>query len=173
MSAFIVGKDHIDALVGLTLYGPKDAESCWEGPRWAQGDPRVIPWNEQLWREVGATTGSSVSVVSPDECGAMLLAANIESIQARYPDTVAVLENAPGTIGEVERWAEDGPEAYEFDRLTKRYSAVAGLKLIDCFEYQACEYDGWEDSEAHRFCECLRGSLIGALPGYNDAPWGL
>jgi hypothetical protein len=44
---------------------------------------------------------------------------------------------------------------------------------LDCYEYQSCEHDGWDDSATKRFCNSLRHSLTASLPGYNAAPWAL
>lgn len=50
-------------------------------------------------------------------------------------------------------------------------SIVEALKLLDCYEYQACECQDWEDSEAFRWCYRLRKALGRALPGYDSAAW--
>jgi hypothetical protein len=49
---------------------------------------------------------------------------------------------------------------------------VQVLKSCDCLEYQSCEHDGWEASEAKAFLEALRGSAWRSLPGYEKAAWG-
>ena len=46
-------------------------------------------------------------------------------------------------------------------------------KAIDCYEYQSCEHAGWPRSEARALCAALRHRLIGELPGYDAAPWGI
>lgn len=53
----------------------------------------------------------------------------------------------------------------------RKWDAVAVLKAIACYEYQACEHPGWKTSEARAFCEELRGNAIHALPGYAEASW--
>jgi len=50
---------------------------------------------------------------------------------------------------------------------------VTLLKQIDCYEYQACECDDWEQTEAYKWCQKARRIAIAALPGYDNAPWGL
>ena len=47
------------------------------------------------------------------------------------------------------------------------------FKLLDCYEYQACEADTWEDSTAKKICEALRDAYCGRVAGYEDAKWGL
>ena len=50
---------------------------------------------------------------------------------------------------------------------------VGTLKAIQCFEYQACEHDGWEKSKAKAWIDRLLGETIAALPGYEGEPWGI
>ena len=159
MSAFIVDRKHIDALVASGLnrgpYGPL---------RWAHGDDRG-----ELTRETA------------DKVGAMLWAENVASVEHRYEHVVAAGEDLPGSYQlelvvdgvapvEVPQWWSD----YRFDRThAPRLSPVAALKAIDCYEYQSCEHSDWEESEAFAFCDALRRSLIGDLDGYDAAPWGI
>jgi hypothetical protein len=53
------------------------------------------------------------------------------------------------------------------------YRGGGALKQIACYEYQACEWREFDGSGAQRACETARDKLIRALPGYEDAPWGL
>jgi hypothetical protein len=69
----------------------------------------------------------------------------------------------------VPAWTTD--ESYTHTRWATRPTAVEGLSIIACFEYQACEHPGWGTSEAHAFCGALRMKLIHCLPGYPAAPW--
>jgi hypothetical protein len=166
MSAFMVSKAHVDALVGVALNGPRDAESRWEGgPRWAAFDPRETHWQEQEWRQVAlyGTGNCSVKPVAPSDLGDLLVIENVRSITARYPDTLDG-EPMPGPIDAY--W--DAPYSYAPGR---RLTCAEALKAIDCYEYQACEHDEWADSEAKRFCDGLRASIVGVLPGYSAAPW--
>lgn len=167
MSAFIVSKAHIDALVDVALNGPRDVSRRWEGgPRWEAFDPRDTHWPEQEWRQCAqsGTGNSSVKAVTPDELGEMLVVENVRSITARYPD---VLDGGP-MPGPVDAYWES---YYEFQRPSRRPTVVEALKLISCYEYQSCEHDEWVDSEAKRFCEHLTATLIGFLAGYDEAPW--
>jgi hypothetical protein len=69
---------------------------------------------------------------------------------------------------------------------------VAVLKAIACYNYQSCEHNGWDDSEAHTLTDALRAAILkrhpelgetvqcwhgpgprySALPEYEKAPWG-
>jgi hypothetical protein len=89
-----------------------------------------------------------------------LATANVASVCARYQD--------------------EKPEDYI--PFTKAYygavakcsvAAVEVLKLLDCLEYQSCERDDWETSEAHKLLDYIRAAAISALPGYEEAAWAI
>lgn len=94
---------------------------------------------------------------SADQIANMLLAENYRSVNHRYEE-----DDAPPTLTTV--WT-----AY----LARPLDPVVILKAIDCYEYQACEHDEWNSSLAYAFCEALRRRIIGCLPGYEAAPWGV
>jgi hypothetical protein len=47
------------------------------------------------------------------------------------------------------------------------------IKLCHCYRYQSCETEDWENTEAFAIYDALREAAIAALPGYEEAPWGL
>lgn len=96
--------------------------------------------------------GRYVTRETADEIGRMLWEENFRSVNHRYDESEPVPE-------------------YRFAR-TEDKPIVEVLKGIDCYEYQSCEHDEWESSAAKRFCDSLRDTLIGKLPGYDAAPWG-
>lgn len=152
MSAFIVPKAHIDTLVQAGLTHNNIALS------WRHDDQ---------WHELDHTTD--------DQVGAMLWTENVRSVVHRYPGD----RSLPGTYEDVTLAEGTEPitlpewlQAYRFQRRAQR-SPVEVLKAIDCFEYQSCEHDEWEESEAFAFCGALRSSMIGQLPGYDEAPWSI
>ena len=57
------------------------------------------------------------------------------------------------------------------------YSDGAMLKLVDCLDYQSCEYDGWTGSKAKAMLTQLEHCLVqcGASRGhdYNLGEWGI
>ena len=97
----------------------------------------------------------------------MLWRENVVSVRTRYPND---------TEGE---WP--GPRgltmttilSYHYHPPVSLPSPVEALKLLDGLEYQSCEHEEWETSEARDFCDALRRALIHALPGYDDAQWTL
>ena len=154
MSAFVVSKAHIDYMVRAATvlhyrHGPM--AWIWNVDRAAGNyDRETLP------------RGDHARAL---EVGQMLWDTNVESVQYRYSDTPPT--ELPGTTGCDYRY-ETGPSLQ-----CRSPEPVAVLKAISCYEYQSCEHDGWEASEAHAFCEALRGRAISSLPGYDDAAWDL
>jgi hypothetical protein len=51
--------------------------------------------------------------------------------------------------------------------------AITILKLCDCYDYQACETEDYDTTRAAKAINFIRHKAIRALPGYEEAPWGL
>ena len=163
MSAFVVSKEHIDALVSVALSGPENAvvePGCyWPRPfTYYAGRAETVAEASELLR--------SVRLENADELGQMLWGTNALSVRTRYPDLYEGGEY-PGPLGFDVGWVDE----YRYVRPFTRPTAVEALKLIDCYEYQSCEFDAWREHPAYYFCEALRFSLISALPGYREAAW--
>lgn len=148
MSAFMVGKIHIDLLVDCAFKGPRDHR----GP---QGYPLYRPY----WK------GRLLTDISENDLGDAFIKENLSSIHYRYPDTFAKLENTPGPINNY--WLQP----YELTRPKHALTVVEAFKALNCYEYQACEHPEWEESDIAQFCKAFQGSLIKCLPGYHEAPW--
>jgi hypothetical protein len=88
----------------------------------------------------------------------VLAAANVESLQARYGERS---EDMLGDVVFVPSVGAKPPPA-----------AVQVIKSVHCYEYQACEFDGYENSLARQICKDIVAASIRRLPGYDDAPWG-
>src|ERR1035437_1272028 len=153
MSAWIVSKAHIDALVNAA--GSVDFQNHSSGMSWWNGDER----HEMTYSDR----------VRASEVGMMLWATNLESINARYPDTI---EDESGCPGPNDFEGSVSVAEYRFTP-TRDLEPEVILKAISCYEYQSCEHEGWKTSEAKSFCEALEHKMIGRLPAYNLAPWGL
>ena len=154
MSAWIVSKEHIDAMVSAALVCAQENRSSF---RWYDADGNHS--HELTYTDTEKAT----------KVGAMLWAENLASINARYTDTIDHPENCPGPVG------FNGVSSvanYTLKR-TPRIPPVAILKAISCYEYQSCEHAGWKTSQAYQFCASLRDHMISMLPGYDEAPWGL
>ena len=56
---------------------------------------------------------------------------------------------------------------------TQQVPALVLLKALACLEYQSCERPDWHGSVAEQLIGIIRRRAIAALPGYEDAPWGI
>ena len=147
MSAFVVSETHIDYMIRAALrlhYNHSPMSWIWNADR-ATGNYE----RETLPR------GDHAAEL---RVGQMLWDTNRESVNYRYDD------------------ATEGPEytgrpAASMQAL--EIESVQALKAIACYEYQSCEHDEWEGSEARAFCVALRRRAIDALPGYDDAAWDI
>lgn len=142
MSAFVVSKTHIDALLtGATLL--------------SRGAFAPFSWyhNDHL-RELHNETAS--------EIGQLLWQENVASVVFRYEEGINSEEFADYL---------QSVEAYHFTQLMGSPDPVIVLKAICCYEYQSCEHPGWATSEAKTFCSELRDLCVHRLKGFDNAPW--
>ena len=89
-----------------------------------------------------------------------LWSANVKSVNTRYDET---RRRAKINIRNLDLFAG--------------YSDGAMLKLVDCLDYQSCEYDGWTGSKANAMLTQLEHCLLqcGASRGhdYDLGEWGI
>ena len=147
MSAFMVGREHIAYLVSAAQ---KMAHTRY-GFKWY--------WKDESFKMDTCDRDQAGRV------GQMLWDANLESINARDPDTVGKPVNIPGRVGETYIYAHSRP--WRMDEI----GHVQLFKAIQCLMYQSCEYAGWETSQALAFLRALSSATIHNLPGYDDAAW--
>lgn len=88
--------------------------------------------------------------------GAMLLRENHASYVSRYPQ---------------EKNTDSGADTYQYTAPTSRITTLQALNLVQCFEYQACERDVWNASDAYHFCHTLTSRLVSELPGIDATRW--
>lgn len=145
MSAYIVPKEHIDALVRAGLDAGRNGSPL----RWYHN-------NE----------GHALRYDNATEVGKMLWAENVKSLNKRYPDTQESLSGYPGPSD----FTPFSVDLYRFEGYANG-SVVPekALKALHGYEYQTCEHDGWEGSEAYRFVRSLERALISKLPAYDRA----
>jgi hypothetical protein len=148
MSVFMVSKEHIDAIIAVVAQGP------------AQSEQDRQQWEDSM--KYGILPDSSDPL---GELGNTLIRENLASINARYPDTVNHPERVPGPCEPY--WLVP----YVFHSPKRIPTVVEAFKLIHSYQYQSCEHNGWETSQAKRTCEKLINLLIMALPGYKSAKW--
>lgn len=110
------------------------------------------------WHESSRSL-SGGELVRAAEIGQLLWSENLKSIQYRYGDR----DNNDASFyvyGEHDfrAWAVMDP--------------VQIIKAVYCYQYQACEHDGWKDSEAKCITDSLVDYVCQVLPGYDAAKWG-
>lgn len=96
------------------------------------------------------------------EVGIMLLAENVRSLEARYPDSADEWAKLREVIADY---------TYPTEAWVYRLTLGDVVGCIGCYEYQACESGDWEDTEAWSFCHNLRHRLLEHAA--KDQPWGL
>lgn len=93
--------------------------------------------------------------INPQSAGQILWNENNRSVNFRYdeqePDPVYTFRPAP----------------------FQNYTAVQIIKACDCLDYQSCETDDWKNTEAYAILHMIRERAIHALPGYEEAAWGI
>lgn len=152
MSAFIVDPAHIDVMLSTALNGPKGSRG---NPRMSWRAPYVDELLEGFW------SGRLIREKA-DLAGEALLRECVASVSYRYSEPLGSL---PGPI------PNPDPEQYEWTDFGRVLTAIECCKAIDCYEFQSCEHPGWQDSGARAFCERLRGSMVGCMEGYEEAPF--
>lgn len=95
----------------------------------------------------------------PDKFAQALADANVDSLRARYGEKSTEL----GTYY---------AHTYRTPVHTT-WSTVEVLKLMDCYDYQACEVPDYPDTVAGKLITQLRDILTSTLPGYQESPWAI
>ena len=142
MSAFVVNKRHIDAIIQAGLLYHR--------------------LGSNRWYHNGAA--HELTLDNANEVGQMLLNENVRSVEARYPQDMVT--ELPG------RCDAEWIIPYQYKSVTDQLPGPVGIiKLIHCLIYQSCEHSEWEKSEAYTFLARLERAMTAALPGYDKADW--
>lgn len=151
MSAYIVDIAHVRYLLAAALHTAERGDAF----RWYHNGTHYELHHGDLER---------AAVI-----GQMLWSENVRSVTHRYPDS-ADAGDLPGPV----EHGEHAGYGYAHRAWTDptAFAPAQILKACHCYEYQSCEHDGWEASEAHAFCESLRRSAERMVPGYESAAWG-
>jgi hypothetical protein len=151
MSAFMVGKVHIDAMVTAAM--EIEHERHTSGLSWYWFDPAED--NELVRAEI-----SYCDQLRANEVGQMLWAENLASINARYPDTIEDHEHIPGPCD----FRPDDVAIYVWENVPGTLDPLAIIDATGCYEYQSCEHEGWRDSQAKAFCGALTDKMLRKMP---------
>jgi hypothetical protein len=151
MSAYIVDKNHVIYLVDAAMNSERGASTF----RWYSGERPNYNRGELPKGDYDRAA----------EVANMLWRENIKSVSHRYPhESSATL---PGPID------HETIEPRDFRGIRwLNFAPVQVIKACHCFNYQSCEHDAWEASEAKAFIESLISSYCHSLQGYDDAEWG-
>lgn len=84
----------------------------------------------------------------------VLFAENVRSVNARYKEC-------------------DDAHGFVYRRTTIQLTPVQVLKALAGYSYQACEADGFAESEAFAIVDGIRHAAIRLLAGYDEAAWSL
>jgi hypothetical protein len=156
MSAFLVTQTHIRAIVSA---------AGWDHYDQVPFPPRAIIEEHPAafaFLRSGSITERGWAKFCHDELGRALWLANAMSLKARYPTD----------------WEDMLPDGGLATILGYRHAFVelapaAVIKLVDCFNYQACEVSDYETTWAAKATQAIREAAIHKLPGYDATPWGL
>lgn len=50
---------------------------------------------------------------------------------------------------------------------------ITVIKACHCLEYQCSDWSGWAESDAKKYLDWIERAAVNALPGYDEAPWGI
>lgn len=149
MSVYVVDRGHIRYLIDAAwMLRQNRHESPGMGRYYHNGE----------CHEVNELTLNRTGLMLWEECR--------KSVSARYPDDAD--DELPGPC-------DDGPRFGYVHPMHSPATPINPLQVlmsVNCYEYQSCEHDGWNDSEARSFCDALRAHAIRSLPGYSDMEWG-
>lgn len=141
MSAFLVDPAHVCLVVEYAIATDGGA---FQSVQWLSDESDPASWR-RLDRMAAASATSADGLTLADETVRVLLAANLDSVRYRYGD---------------EEYPEGGAD---IEAQTRRYqssgyvlSDAEAVRACDCLEYQSCEHDGWQESEACRILAAIR-----------------
>jgi hypothetical protein len=146
MSAYIVSKAHIDAVVTFAV-----------------GGQRRVGTVKRITEDAGQAKYVSSSDYTPSQIGAALWAENHASVDYRYKDSTPV----PAYV------FRPNCHGGTCTKPTRQLTPLDVIKLCQSLKYQSCEHPGWKASFANEFLNRVISAAIGALPGYDNAFWGI
>jgi hypothetical protein len=119
-----------------------------------------------------AVKHKAVRGFSPDDMAREMMSRNIHAIDYRYPGVEE--RDRPGPTGmtdkelisEACRWAL----CYAIN-IPENVAPLTIAKLVDGYEYQACEHPEWDTCTARDWVNKIRVEVLSMLPGYDRAPW--
>lgn len=65
---------------------------------------------------------------------------------------------------------QETPHQIEF-RFEPDATPIQIIVACNCYDYQCCETDDWQETFAHKINKWIKESAIQRLPGYEQAKW--
>lgn len=172
MSAWVVDKKHIDLLVKAANY--YDCKQWWQ----VDEDGKYAGW-----RYLSANEDERDEYYTFSQLGQILVNENVASVSHRYSEPGRIVYYGAEMAATMDDLDPDqgelpGPNdayymaPYVYSDPGHILSPGEVFKAINCLDYQSCEHDGWQTSEAYKFLETLRDSACRKVDGYEAAPWG-
>ena len=151
VSAYQVNQDTIDLIVSVLVSWNKRGGSP---TVYTYGEP---PTDEQLITETETGRGymmTRADYTTADAIGRELIDANVRSLATRYSDGVEMCSYYS--------------ESYPFRPVLESQVLVArAMGAVNCYRYQACEFDGWRGS----FAEGLTNAAMDRLVEMVSTGW--
>ena len=156
MSASVVSPEHIKELVTHAV-GKRNGSM--------RVDPRYLKYH------ISETLGEQLQEAHTDKdiatiYAGVLYSENLRSVAYKY-DGCKTIQELPGLI--------EKPEYIEITTSDLVYRKVRNpvhiIKMCHCLDYQSCETDNWEQTDAYQILQSIIDSATRELPGYEDAPW--
>ena len=146
MSAYLVLKTPIDALVTYALAGHRAVGTC----------KRLLTDTDSNTPFVSATR------YTPSQIGAALWTENLASVNYRYAEDAPPEPYTHRPYRGCSRVTTSRP-------IFRELAPVEIIALCNSLDYQSCEHPAWNDSFAKDYINRIRMKAIGALPGYVTA----
>ncbi len=157
MSAYVVDKSEIDLLVRFALEGTRSLIQGQKFQWWeVDAEGKFAGWR-YLDRYAD---GTDPAKVTPSQFGQILVSENVASVSHRYSEPGRVVYYGPEAAASMEDTEDEdlpGPcDRYVYADPGRTMTPGELFAAIDCLDYQSCEHDGWETSEAYAILRTLR-----------------
>jgi hypothetical protein len=109
-----------------------------------------------------------VSAANANRLVTLMLCENYQSVSYRYRGEP--LEDLPGPY-DTKFIAQALAGTYQMvDLLSRELDPIDVISGVDCYDYQSCEHDAWDTSEANAFCQALRAEALRRLLANEPLP---